>query len=145
MSNKLQGSCKVSNCQRLVSDASNIARAVQQVPFTSLEHTHFTTTVHAYWTGAKLRHSLTSKLRSILGRNVQLDVSAMQQVFALIRYSFSSRPLYKNQYYYVQTPPLFGHPTPLLHHPHYCAIQCVRPTILILQCMPYNIGSGLIV
>jgi len=37
-------------------------------------------------------------------------------------YSFSSRPLYTNQYYYAQTPTLFGHPTPLLHRPHYCAI-----------------------
>ena len=63
-----------------MSDASNIARAVQEVPYTSLEHTHFTTTLHAYWTGTKLRHSLTFKLRSILGRNVKLDVGAMQQV-----------------------------------------------------------------
>jgi len=28
---------------------------------------------------------------------------------AFTRYSFSLRPLYKNQYYYSQAPPLFGH------------------------------------
>jgi len=41
---------------------------------------------------------------------------------AFTRYSFSSRPLYKNQYYYSQIPPWFGHPTRPLHRPHYCAI-----------------------
>jgi len=35
-----------------------------------------------------------------------------RRVLAFTRYSFSSRPLYKNQYYYLQTPPLFGHLTP---------------------------------
>ena len=37
---------------------------------------------------------------------------------------------YQNQYYYSQTLPLFGHPTPSLHRIHYCAIQCFPSTIL---------------
>jgi len=37
--------------------------------------------------------------------------------------------VYKNQYYYSQTPPLFGHPPPL-HRPHYCSMLCFLPTIL---------------
>jgi len=46
------------------------------------------------------------------------------------RYSFCSRPLYRNQYYDLQTPPLFGH-SPPLHRPHYCAMLCFPLTILI--------------
>jgi len=38
------------------------------------------------------------------------------------RHSFGSRPLYKNQCYYSQTPPSRGHPTRPLHRPHRCAI-----------------------
>jgi len=52
------------------------------------------------------------------------------EVLAFTRYSFSSRPLYTNQYYHLQTAPLFGHTTTTLHCPHYCAIQCFPPTIL---------------
>jgi len=33
-------------------------------------------------------------------------------MLAFTRYSFSLRHLYKNQYYYPQIPPLFGHPPP---------------------------------
>ena len=37
---------------------------------------------------------------------------------AFTRYSFSSRPMYKNPFYYSQTPPLFGHfpPPPCIAH-----------------------------
>jgi len=54
----------------------------------------------------------------------------MRRGLAFTSYSFSSRPLYENQYYYSQAPPLFGHPTPPLHPPHYCTKQCSPPTIL---------------
>ena len=49
---------------------------------------------------------------------------------AFTRDSFSSRPVYKNQYYYSQTPSLFGHPPPPLHHLHDCGIHRFPPTIL---------------
>ena len=58
------------------------------------------------------------------------SLSSLGFVLAFTRYLFSSRPLYENQYYYSQTPPLFGHPTPPLHPPHYCTKQCSPPTIL---------------
>jgi len=35
-----------------------------------------------------------------------------------------------NQRYSLQTPPLFGHPTPPLHCTHYCAIYCFPSTPL---------------
>jgi len=53
-----------------------------------------------------------------------------RSALAFTGYSFSSRPLYKNRYYHSQTPLSGGHPTRLLHHPRYCAIQCFPPTIL---------------
>ena len=64
-------------------------------------------------TGARL-HCLCARC----ARAIRRDCYSL----AVTRYSFSSRPLYENQYYYSQTPPLFGHPTPPLHRRHYCAI-----------------------
>jgi len=63
---------------------------------------------------------------------------------ALTRYSFSSRPAYKNQYYYSQTPPLFGHP------PAPSSPTPLRNTVFpsdhpLLQYMPSHIGNGNIV
>jgi len=58
------------------------------------------------------------------------DALVRRRALTCTRYSLSSRPLYKNQYYYELTPPLFGHPTPSLLRPHYCAILYFLPTVL---------------
>jgi len=61
------------------------------------------------------------------------------------RYSFSSRPLYKNQNYYSQTPPLCGHPPPSPSSPTLLRNTVFPPDHPVLQYMPYNIGNGNIV
>ena len=43
---------------------------------------------------------------------------------------FMSRLSYTNQYYYLQTAPLFGQPLTAPHRPHYCAIYYIPPTSL---------------
>ena len=43
------------------------------------------------------------------------DPAHVVRALTFTRYSFSSMPSYKNQYYYSQTPPSFGHPTRPLH------------------------------
>jgi len=49
---------------------------------------------------------------------------------AFTRYSFRSRPLYKNQHYIWKKIPMCWHPSPPLHRLHYCAIQCFPPITL---------------
>jgi len=63
-------------------------------------------------------------------RSAPDGLTPCRRQLAFTRYSFGSRPLYTNQYYHLQTAPLFGHTTPTRHCPHYCAIQCFPPTIL---------------
>jgi len=62
---------------------------------------------------------------------------------AFTRYSFSSRPLYKIQYYYSQTLPSFGHPTRPRHRPRDCAIQCFPPTILYCNTCPTILATAI--
>jgi len=50
-----------------------------------------------------------------LGSKLTSTPSHVHNTLAFTRYAFSYRPLYTNQYYYSQIPPLFGHPTPPLH------------------------------
>jgi len=57
-------------------------------------------------------------------------ICLLPQDLAFARDSFSSRPLYKNQCYYSQTPTSCGSPLPPHHRLHCCAIQCFPPTIL---------------
>jgi len=64
---------------------------------------------------------------------------------AFTRYSFSSRHVYKNQYYYSQTPPLFEHPTLPPSSPTLLRNIVFPPDHPLLQYLPYNIGNGNIV
>ena len=68
--------------------------------------------------------------RGRVNQTCERNVFHPRVCLAFTRYSSSSRPLYTNQYYHLQTAPLFGHTTPTLHCPHYCAIQCFPQTIL---------------
>jgi len=76
--------------------------------------------------GRILRNSIAIVLQPCWKYRWGVDCS---QSLTFTRHSFSSRPLYKNQYYDLQTPPSFGHPSRPPHRPRYCAIQCVPPTI----------------
>jgi len=67
-----------------------------------------------------------------------------RQGSASTRYSFCSRPSYKNQYYYANTPVIWApHPPP--PSPTLLRNVVFQPDHHVLQCLPYNIGTDNIV
>ena len=64
---------------------------------------------------------------------------------ALTGYCFTSRLLDTNQYYYFQTAPLFGHPSPRLASPTLVHTILDFSDPPLLQYKPYHIGNGNIV
>ena len=58
---------------------------------------------------------------------------------AFTRYCFTMRLVCTNQCYSLQTPPLSGHPTSLLHRTHYCAIYVShRPPCIAISAIQYR-------